>query len=96
MANLHPSKLNVGDVFYECEMGVNIEARVTTKPEVVSKYEDRLDQWAWKAENTQTGEVIDYLLTDDLSHYGPRLYDQPQYGYVRDGEWRTPLVGQNT
>lgn len=89
-------KFEIGDVFYECEMGMNIEARFTSKP--VSHVEQMHDgprtQWTWTAENTQNGQVINYLLTEGLSHYGPRLYTQPEYVRVgRDGEWSFPLVG---
>lgn len=84
--------LSVGDVFYECEMFMNIEARVTEAP-VSAGEVDGLKQWRWKAENTQTGEVIDYLLTERLSHYGPRLYREPQYATIIDGKPVFKLVG---
>lgn len=84
--------LKVGDVFYECEAGINIEARVTEAPVESIGFEDR-KQWRWKAVNTQNGKEIDYLLTEGLSHYGPRLYRSPQYcGWV-GGEIVFPLLG---
>lgn len=84
--------LSVGDVFYECEMGMNIEARVTEAPKISGDFEGR-NQWSWKAENTQSGDVISYLLTDGLSHYGPYIYREPQYARVVSGEMVFPLVG---
>lgn len=70
--------LKPGDVFYECEMGVNIRARVTTAPMLGESYEGR-KTLSWKAENTENGNLIDYMLTEGLGHYGPRLYTAPQY-----------------
>jgi hypothetical protein len=88
--------LKIGDVIYECEYGMNIEVRVVSVP-VGSESSDALgkrQQWAWIGENTQTGDRIEYLLTEGLSHYGPRLYRQPQYIRInRDGSVVVPLLG---
>ena len=93
-ANINAEKIasfSIGDVFYECEAGFNIEARVTSVP--VETDFDGKRQFSWAAENTQTGENIDYLWTDGLSHYGPRLYPHPQYTRVAAGKIEYPLVG---
>jgi hypothetical protein len=84
--------LAVGDIFYECEMFMNVEARVTEAPVPAGEMDGR-QQWRWKAENTQTGQSISYLLTEGLSHYGPRLYRTPQYARVVDGKPVFSLVG---
>jgi hypothetical protein len=84
--------LKVGDVIYECEAGMNIEARVTEAP-TETGYVDGRKQWQWKAVNTQCGEEINYLLTEGLSHYGPRLYRNPQYCRFSEGEMTFPLFG---
>lgn len=84
--------LKVGDVIYECEGGMNLEARVTEAPTEAEGFEGR-KKWAWTAINTQTGEEISYLLTEGLSHYGPRLYRQPQYCRFVNGEMDFPLLG---
>jgi len=76
--------LAIGDIIYECEMFANIEVRVLTVP-TCSVFDGR-KQWRWKAENTQNGDQIDYLLTEGLSHYGPRLYRNPQYARIIDGQ----------
>lgn len=86
------SQFKLGDVFYECEAGRNIEARVTRVP-VAGQHGDGSRFLDWVAENTQNGEEITYRLTENLEHYGPRLYDQPQYGGMRNGEFIMPLVG---
>lgn len=84
--------LSVGDVFYECEGGMNLESRVTEAPVETKGYEGR-KKWTWKAVNTQNGGEINYLLTEGLSHYGPRLYRQPQYCRFINGEMDFPLLG---
>lgn len=87
--------LAVGEVFYECEMFMNVEARVTEAPTPAGEMEGR-QQWRWKAVNTQNGKEIDYLLTEGFSHYGPRLYRKPQYVRFVNGEISVPLVGADT
>lgn len=88
----NPATFKVGDVFYECQSGANIEARVVEAPKM-TRTDDGKTQWSWVAENTQNGERIDYLLTEGMTHYGPRLYRSPQYVRFRDGELIFPLVG---
>lgn len=89
--------LNIGDLIYECEAWFgNLEARVTSKPvETEIEIDGRTrKQWSWSAENTQTGDPINYLITDGLSHYGPHIYRAPQYCRMVDGEMTFPLFGQ--
>ena len=84
--------LAVGDIIYECEMGMNLEARVTTAPIEEEGFEGR-KKWSWTAKNTQNGQEINYLITEGMSHYGPRLYREPQYCGFANGEITFPLVG---
>lgn len=84
--------LRTGDIFYECESGLNIEAEVISAP-VRSESRSGLTQWRWVAKNTQTGEEIKYLLTEGLSYCGPRLYRSPQYARICNGELVFPLLG---
>jgi hypothetical protein len=84
--------LAVGDIIYECEMFQNVEARVVELPSLAVD-DDGRKQWRWKAVNTQNGQQIDYLLTEGLSHYGPRLYREPQYARLSDGKPIFKLVG---
>lgn len=98
MTSIRDSEIDafeIGDIFYECEAGMNIEARVKTKPvsEMTDIVGEMRKQWRWTAENTQSGEEIAYLLTDGLSCYGPRLYRSPQYVMFKDGIISVPLVG---
>ena len=85
--------LRPGDVFYECESGMNIRARVTTLPLVGDDGYEGRRVLRWEAENTESGEPISYMLTEGLDHYGPRIYDAPQYARAKGGEWEYPLVG---
>jgi len=89
------ANLEIGDVIYECEGFTNIEVRITSKPVAsISEPLEGRTQWRWTAENTQNGKSIDYLLTEGLSHYGPRLYRQPAYVTIgKDGEWKFELYG---
>lgn len=81
--------LEAGDIFYECEYGLNIEAKVIKKPvaeyvEIFSNKPKKL-QYKWEAVNTKNGATIDYLMTESLVHYGPRLYKRPQYITIENG-----------
>lgn len=82
----------IGDIFYECECGINIEARVTKEPIEVEGFEGRR-AWEWEAVNTQNGKKICYKLTEGYSHYGPRLYTDPEYIQIKNGAWTVELYG---
>lgn len=91
----------IGDILYECQSGLNIEFRITSKPasEEVDVFDKKKLQWSWSAVNNVTEEVIDYLVTEDISSmYGTRIYDTPEYVYSRrvDGkiEFFHKLVGE--
>ena len=84
-----PSELNVGDIFYECQSGTNIKAKVTTQPKSkkVTLAGKECVQWEWTALNVTTDVKINYCLTEGFEHYGPRLYNEPQYVYMKGGEF---------
>ena len=84
--------LKIGDIIYECQYGMNLEAEVLSAPVERDGNEGRR-YWSWTAKNTQTGEIISFGLTEGLSHYGPRLYREPQYARFHNGELDFPLVG---
>lgn len=89
-----------GDIFYECEYGMNMEFCVLTAPvprENGGTYQDGTPyrQLEWLAVNTQTGEMTEFLTTDLLMHYGPRMYTQPEYAAFVDGGWTTRLHGED-
>jgi hypothetical protein len=87
------AQMKPGDVFFECEYGTNIRARVLSAPVASNDGVDGRRVLRWEAENTENGEAISYMLTEGLDHYGPRIYDVPQYGRMQNGVWVTPLLG---
>ncbi|MCP4990071.1 MAG: hypothetical protein GY928_29720 [Colwellia sp.] len=72
-SKVEPKDFNVGDKYYECESGYNLELTVLTKPVKSDK-----NSWTWKAID-DSGKEVDYRLTEGMEHYGPRLYSTPQY-----------------
>jgi hypothetical protein len=75
IANMH-----VGEVFYECQSGVNIVAMCITRPVVTSEADRRVVQF--QARNLVSHDEIGYMVTEGLMHYGPRLYTRPEYVHV--------------
>lgn len=80
MSYLKPQDLKLGDKFYECEYGVNMEFEVVEAP--VSEQTEILDtthlQWRWKGKR-KDGEIVEFLLTEGYGHYGPKIYSSPMY-----------------
>lgn len=70
--NVSLKDLDVGDIFYECDCGVNLRMVVHTKPVLNDK------QWTWTAKDGH-GKICDYLFTVGYEFYGPKLYSEPQY-----------------
>lgn len=77
--------LKKGDIVYECQYGQNIRTMLVSAPEGAVGVDEK-PAWKWQAVNTVTGEEIEYMLTEGFSHYGPRLYNAPQYATLRAGE----------
>lgn len=67
-----PMELKIGDIFYECEYGINFPMTVTEEPVFDS------EQWKWKAVN-ELGYEVNYLITKGFEHYGPKIYSMPVY-----------------
>jgi hypothetical protein len=86
--NIHPSAISAGDIFYECEMGLNMKVEAITTPKEVAEGE-----WEWRGENVYTGVPIQYRWSEKLSHYSPRLYALPQYFTIKDGVPVFEIVG---
>ncbi len=85
------SGLDLGDIFYECEYGYNLEARVISKP----FRDESSDLWSWVAENTKNGEVVKYSWSKAFSHYGPRLYNTPEYAHFIEGRAVFKFLGES-
>jgi hypothetical protein len=65
-----------GETFFECEAGCDRKFVATT-----DAY--RMDSgWAVKGtEEVPDGETFTFYVRDGYSHYGPRLYCEPQYSF---------------
>lgn len=64
--------LKIGDRVCEAEYGAVIHCEVKSIP-VCSKNEHGT-QWSWVMTDEDTGHDVDYLVTEGLMHYGPKLY----------------------
>ncbi len=71
-------EFEVGDIIYECYSGTNVEVRIETKPIEVVGYEGRRTL-KWTATDTETGAIIEYLMTEGLEYLAAKLYRQPMY-----------------
>ena len=77
-------KLKAGDIVYECCDGINVELRILNAPEVSFSVDGR-EVLRLRAENTQDSSAIELIIVDGLTHYGPRLYREPQYCSITNG-----------
>lgn len=77
---LEPTDLTVGQTYYECASGINLEAEVISPVEVSSFVDGDRErkQYRWKAKR-RDGTEFDCLITEGFEHYGPRIYLEPQY-----------------
>lgn len=64
--------LVVGSVFYENGYGRSIKLICISTPVCNDS------QWTWKA-MSECGKEIDYLITEGLEHYGPKVSLEPDY-----------------
>lgn len=71
--NVVVEDIKVGDIHYEYDYGVQLKVQVVTAP-----VKNR-DQWSWKSKQVSNGTPIDYLITEGMSHYAPKLYDYEAY-----------------
>ncbi len=67
------SKIN-DPIYRGFEYGMGIKCKVVTLP-----VRDENGYWHWQSENLNTGKIIDYGVTENLSHYAPNLYDYEAY-----------------
>lgn len=71
--------LEVGDVLVESSQYGDIYFKVASEP--VVEYVSGLDrsQVSFDGVSLKSGDTINYLLTEGLEHYGPRIYREPAY-----------------
>jgi len=72
--NVVVENIKVGDIHYEYEMGLGIKCQVETKPT-----RDAGGHWKWTSKNCKTGNIINYMVTEGMSHYSANLYDHEAY-----------------
>lgn len=72
--NLTIEDIKIGDIHYEFDYGFGIKCEVLTTP---IRNNDK--QWTWLSKNVNTGEEIEYLVTEGFEHYGPKLYNYEAY-----------------
>ena len=73
-------KIKKDDVFYECEGGRN--TKFIALEDAHREIKD-MQYWIFKGRRISTGEVINFGSREGLSHYGPKLYKEPEYVNVR-------------
>ncbi len=71
-------EIQSGDTLFNCSGGINIEFSVTIAP--TETFVESLDsnQLSWKGIDPD-GEEISFLITENLTHYGPRIYSHKAY-----------------
>ncbi len=90
MDSIKPCDLQVGDVYYECESGFNIEATVITPvsteitKDCIIEGDKPRKQWRWTSKD-DSGREFNCLVTEGLEHYCGKLYSRPQYISRVDG-----------
>lgn len=72
--NVIVENIKIGDIHYEFEYGCGIKCKVISLP-----VRDETGYWSWQSQNTRTGQIVDYGVREDMSHYGPNLYDYEAY-----------------
>ncbi len=80
-------EIKVGDIHYEYSCGIEIIVEVISEPtkKIYDNHngKDRY-QYKWSSKITKSngmtiGSVVDYVITEGLEHYGPKLYDYQAY-----------------
>lgn len=79
----HLKKLQIGSKFEECEHGQCVWFDVIEIPK--EKYNEGLkeNQLRWKGKAFFDGAIVDFLRTENLLHYSPKIYidgDYPPFG----------------
>lgn len=73
--------------FYECSSGICVKMRVVT-PVIETVIDDHsslhgLRQYTWIAvrlEYNDDPDPVEFMVTENYEHYGPRLYSYEAYG----------------
>ncbi len=84
------NELKIGDTLYEYGYGLELITKVITTPistdiEINNKL---YKQWSWKSMVQNSNAIVDYVITEGMEHYGPKLYDYPAYSKTQYGIMR--------
>ncbi len=72
--NVIVEEIKVGDIHYEYEMGIGMKLEVVSLPKRSSE-----GQWTWQSKMVSSGKVVNFLVTEGMSHYSANLYDYEAY-----------------
>jgi hypothetical protein len=75
--------IQVGDTLFDCSGGSNIEFSVTEGPTETFSPELDSNQLRWKGVKPD-GAEMNFLITETLTHYGPRIYNHKAYTEPED------------
>ena len=81
MANIYLKDVKMDQIVYECQYGQNIKMRIVHDPIFVDGVYETMGK-------TDKGGIIELRQSPGMEHYGPRLYNEPQYFILNDGEVR--------
>lgn len=80
---------------YECRGRQSVLIEIVTRPKC-SVQSDGGFYWHWEARIVQTGEVIEYGISEDAPEYGPHLFrndsNEVDYGFGYGYEFAEPLL----
>ncbi len=72
--NVIVEEIKVGNIHYEYEMGIGMKLQVVSLPQRSDQ-----GQWTWQSKMVSSGKVVDFLVTEGMSHYSSNLYDYEAY-----------------
>lgn len=85
--------IRTGTLFYDRGALLNREAVATSDCRAEEDGQGRT-RWRWSARCTQTGDEMDYMITDGADRYPPRISATPTHARRKeDGGIRYPLAG---
>lgn len=80
-------KLKKGDRIYECKYHRSVLTELLTDP-VMEIQHDGVRFWKWTAKIVETGDVVEFGISEKNYHYGPYLYRKDYYQLGEDAAER--------
>ena len=72
--NVIVNEIKIGDIHYEYDYNMCIKSEVISLPE-----RDEDGYWSWQSKHATTGNIIDYGVSEGMTHYSSKLYDHEAY-----------------